>query len=296
MKNTSITTAVIAAAGYGTRFLPATKVIPKEMLPIIDRPIIQYLVEEAVASGITNVIIVVRSSGGIIERHFSGREFDTAVPLDDRKRERLRSVKELSEKARLTFVEQGGDLPYGNASPMISARGYIPKGEPFVYMFGDDMTLADKPVTKQIIDFYDKHLPDAVLAVQEVSDDEVERYGTVLYKENPTTPYAIAKGVEKVPKSEAPSNMAQFGRFVLTDPVLREAEKLQTGKDDELWVIDILNALALSGKTVSAVPIDGKWLTTGDPLRYLQTAIAFAQKIDDMKDALDDFIREQSMG
>ncbi|MDP3996855.1 MAG: sugar phosphate nucleotidyltransferase [bacterium] len=284
--------AVIAAAGYGTRFLPATKVVPKEMLPIIDKPIIQYLAEEAAASGITEIIIVVRSTGSLIERHFAARDFDTAVALDERKRERLKSIEKIKNSAALTFVEQDPSLPYGNASPLISARRYLNDGEPFVYMFGDDLTLADKPVTGQLIEFYEKHKPDAILAVQEVSEEEVYRYGTVRYQEKSAIPYQIEMSVEKAPKGQAPSNMAQFGRFVFTGAVLDRAEKKETGKDGELWVTDILNSLAKEGKKVVALPIDGQWLTTGDPLRFIQTTLAFAAKDPELKEPVANFLKK----
>lgn len=288
-----ITKAVIAVAGYGTRFLPATKNQPKEMLPIIDKPIIHYLVEEAVASGITDIILVTRSGQHIMEDYFDNNlELEHSLE-EDGKTDRLKIIRDIPKMANFIYVRQRKHLPYGNATPLIVAEKLIDDDEAFVYMFGDDMTLAQTPVTKQLINVYEQFHPSAILAVQEVSDEDVKRYGTVKYKESPTVPFEIELGVEKLPVEIAPSKMAQFGRFVFTYDVIREAQKKNTGKDGELWAIDILNALAQQGKTVVAQPIEGEWLTTGDPLRYLQTTFKFALKRDDLREDLLTFMQKE---
>lgn len=271
-----VTKAVIAAAGYGTRFLPATKNQPKEMLPIIDKPIIHYLVEECVASGITDIILVTRAGQHIMEDYFDNNlELEHSL-AESGKQDRLEMIQSIPQMANFVYVRQKKHLPYGNATPLLVAKDLIDDDEAFVYMFGDDMTLAETPVTKQLITIYEKYNPSAILAVQEVSDEDVPRYGTVKYKENSDIPNAIELGLEKLPVGEAPSNKAQFGRFVFTKDVLDEATKVTTGKDGELWVIDLLNSLAQQGKTVIAQPIEGEWLTTGDPLRYLKATVEFA--------------------
>lgn len=271
-----VTKAVIAAAGYGTRFLPATKNQPKEMLPIIDKPIIHYLVEECVASGITDIILVTRAGQHIMEDYFDNNlELERSLS-DNGKEDRLKIIQDIPLMANFVYVRQKKHLPYGNATPLLVAQDLIDDDEAFVYLFGDDMTLADTPVVKQLISVYERYQPCAVLAVQEVPDDEVNRYGTVKYKENSEVPYAIELGLEKLPVGEAPSNMAQFGRFIFTRDVIDEAQKVHTGKDGELWIIDLLNALAQQGKTVIGQPIQGEWLTTGDPLRYLKATVQFA--------------------
>lgn len=271
-----VTKAVIAAAGYGTRFLPATKNQPKEMLPIIDKPIIHYLVEECVASGITDIILVTRAGQHIMEDYFDNNlELERSLS-DNGKEDRLKIIQDIPLMANFVYVRQKKHLPYGNATPLLVAQDLIDDDEAFVYLFGDDMTLADTPVVKQLISVYERYQPSAVLAVQEVPDDEVNRYGTVKYKENSEVPYAIELGLEKLPVGEAPSNMAQFGRFIFTRDVIDEAQKVHTGKDGELWIIDLLNALAQQGKTVIGQPIQGEWLTTGDPLRYLKATVQFA--------------------
>ena len=279
--NRKIKKAVIAAAGYGTRFLPATKNQPKEMLPIIDKPIIHHLVDECVASGITDIIIVTRSGQGIMEDYFDSH-LELEYMLDKNgKTDLLKMVRDIPQMANFVYVRQKKNLPYGNGTPLLVASPLIDKDEAIVYMFGDDLTISKKPVLKQLIEVYEINNPSAVLAVQEVPDSEVSRYGTVKYK-NIKNSFDISTILEKMPLGKNPSNMAQFGRFVFSYDVINEVKKTATGKDNELWITDVLNNLAQKGKKVIAQPIDGKWLTTGDPLRYMQTQVLFALERSDI--------------
>jgi len=290
-----ITKAVIAVAGYGTRFLPATKNIPKEMLPIIDKPIIHYLVEEAVASGITDVILVTRTGTGTVEDYF-----DNHVELEYQleksgKSSYLEMVNSIPQMANFFYVRQKRHLPYGNATPLLSAMPLIDNDEAFVYMFGDDLTISNTavPITKQLIDIFEEQRPSALMGVQEVPESEVHKYGTVRYKPGAPYKYDIETILEKLPAAEAPSRMAQFGRFVFSYDVLEEVQKKQTGKDGELWVADVQNAIAQSEKRVIAQPVDGEWLTTGDPLNYLKATYRLAMLRDDLREPLGDFISKQ---
>lgn len=273
-----ITKVVIAVAGYGTRFLPATKNQPKEMLPIIDKPIVQYLVEEAVDSGIKDIILVTRFGQAALENHFD-TNLELEIQLEKNgKKEALEKVQKIYRMANFIYIRQGRHLPYGNATPLLCIKEIISKEEPFIYMFGDDMAMARPPCTKQLIDVYYKHKPTAILAVQRTPKQELERYATVKYKKG-TKINQIEELLEKMPADKAPSNMAQFGRFVFTYKVIRKAiqnyEKGKFGKDNELWVADLLNELAKKNKII-AQPIKGKWMTTGDPLRYMKTMVEFA--------------------
>lgn len=273
-----ISKAVIAVAGYGTRFLPATKNQPKEMLPIIDRPIVQYLVEEAVASGIKDIILVTRFGQSALENHFD-TNLELEIQLEKNgKKEALEKVREVYRMANFIYIRQGRHLPYGNATPLLCIKNIIDKDEPFVYMFGDDLVKSDIPCTKQLIKVFNKLKPTAILAVQETPKEELERYATVRYKRG-TKINQIAEILEKMPADKAPSNMVEFGRFIFTSKVIKTAEehlkKGLFGKDNELWLADLLNDLAKKDKVI-AQPIKGKWMTTGDPLRYLQTMVEFA--------------------
>lgn len=285
-----ITKAVIAVAGYGTRFLPATKNQPKEMLPIIDKPITQYLVEEAVASGIKDVILVTRAGQVISEDHF-----DSHVELEHYlekvgKKEALEKIREIPRMANFIYVRQKADLPYGNAAPLLAVASLIDNDEAFVYMFGDDLVRSKKPATQQLIEVFEKERPAAVLAVQETPWEEIDRYATVEYQEK-TQNNQIVRILEKMPKDQALSNMAQFGRFVFSYKVVEEAFHTPLGKGGELWVADVLNRLA-SKEVVIAQPIDGEWLTTGDPLRFLKAVVKFALDREDIGEEFREFLRE----
>jgi len=286
-----ITKAVIAAAGYGTRFLPATKNQPKEMLPIIDKPVIQYLVEEAVDSGITDIILVTRSGQSIMEDYFDNNLALEYMLEQNGKEKSLEMVREIPQIANFVYVRQKRHLPYGNATPLLAVKDLIDDQEAFVYMFGDDMTIAKTPVTKQMIDVFEREQPAGVLAVQEMPDSEIHKYGTVRYKTDGKYRYDIEEQIEKAPLGKNPSNMCQFGRFVFSYKYIEEAEKLQTGLGGELWISDMNNNLAKQGEQVIAQPIEGEWLTTGDPLAFLKTTIRFALERKDLSRDLREYLK-----
>ncbi len=288
----TITKAVIAVAGYGTRFLPATKNQPKEMLPIIDKPIVHYLVEEAVKSGIKDIILVTRSGQTSLEDYF-----DSHIELEHKlektgKIKRLEEIKKIPKMANFIYVRQKNDLPYGNATPLFSVLPIIDPEESFAYMFGDDLTISKKPVLKQLIDVYQKEKPAAVFSVQEVAKSEVHKYGTVRYKKGSSYKYEIENFAEKEVAEKAPSRMALFGRFIFSYKVLSELTITTPGKDNELGVADIFNSLTKKGEKVIAQPVEGEWHTTGDPLSYLKTSFRFAKERDDIKKDLEDYLRK----
>jgi len=289
-----ITKAVIAVAGYGTRFLPATKNQPKEMLPIIDKPIVQYLVEEAVASGVKEIILVTRFGQSALENHFDSN-FELEMQLEKSgKAAALEEVQRVYRMANFIYIRQGRHLPYGNATPLLCVKNIIEKNEPFVYMFGDDLVLSKTPCTKQLINVFHKTNPSAMLAVQETPVEEISRYATVKYKKG-TKINQISEILEKLPPEKAPSNMAQFGRFIFTYDVIQKAvdhyKEGKLGKDNELWVADLLNDLAKTKKVI-AQPIEGKWMTTGDPLRFMKAAVEFALARDDIGPEFKEYLKD----
>lgn len=287
-----ITKAVIAVAGYGTRFLPATKNQPKEMLPIIDKPIVHYLVDEAVKSGIKDIVLVTRSGQTSMEDYFdSNRELENELEKNGKKK-RLEEIKNIPKMANFIYVRQRSDLPYGNATPLLSAAPVIDPKESFVYMYGDDLTFSKTPVIKQLIDFYKESSPEVVMAVQEVPEEEVHKYGTVRYKKASNDKYEIEEACEKFPPEKAPSRMASFGRFVFSSEMIKKAYETSTGKDGELWIMDIINNLAKEGKKIIAPPIEGEWCTTGDPLNYLKTSFKFALQRKDIREELREYLKK----
>ena len=276
--------AVIAVAGYGTRFLPATKAQPKEMLPIIDKPIIQYLVEECVASGIEDVILVTRFGQSSLENHF-----DSNVDLEQQLRangklELLEKVQRVSQMANIVYVRQRKHFPYGNGTPLLCVRDLIDRDEAFIYMFGDDLVRAKEPPVKQLLKVWQRQ-PDAiVLGAQEVPLAEIKRYGIVKLK--PGTTDVIESIVEKPEPETAPSRLAQFGRFVLNHRVIeilwQMYKEKRLGKEGELWLTDAIEEFARGGGKVLLGKVEGKWLTTGDPLRYLKATVEFALAREDI--------------
>jgi len=279
---------IITIAGYGTRFLPASKALPKEMIPIAGIPLIQYHVESLVASGITDIIVVVRGGSEVVERHFAPAP-DLERHLEATgKRALLEEVRRLSHLANIVFVRQPETLPYGNASPALAARPWLTPGEPFYYMFGDDIILADVPVPQQLLRAYEQYRPAAVLATQQVPDEETRLYGCMEFK--PGTTNVLARIIEKPEPGTAPSNWVQVGHFIFTPEIFDVLDPRQTGKGGELWMADAVDRLAARA-TVIVQPIEGMWLAAGDPLHHLKASIHAALRREDMREELLAFLR-----
>ena len=281
-----ITKAVIAVAGSGTRLLPATKSQPKEMLPIIDKPIIQYLVEELVEAGIKDIIMVTRWDKKPLEDHFD-RSFELEQSLEKTgKKDRLEDVKRISTMANFIYVRQKG--PYGNGTPLLSAATLI-GDEPFIYAFGDDLVKSEVSFTKQLMDLYDKEKA-PMIGVQEVDKNIVDRFGVVSYKDDSVE---LEDVVEKPDVADAPSNHAVFGRMVLNRQIVDILERTSLGKGDELWIVDaIRNYIQEGGRCLAKTVEGGKWITTGDPESYLKAILAYAADDPELKKVLLDYCQE----
>lgn len=262
--------AVIAVAGSGTRFLPATKAQPKEMLPVVDKPIVQYVVEEMVASGIEDIILVTKWDKKTLEDHFD-RSFELEHSLEAAgKKKLLEEVRRISSMANFIYVRQKG--PYGNGTPILSAANLL-KGEPFVFAWGDDLVLSKTPFTKRLIENYRRHGA-PVIGVQKVPKHLVDRYGIVKLRRGTRE---IEHVVEKPPVAKAPSQLAQFGRMVLTPEIVTTLQNTNTGKGGELWVTDAISEyVGRGGRFMVEEVKDGQWLTTGDPLNYLKATLEYA--------------------
>jgi UTP--glucose-1-phosphate uridylyltransferase len=279
---------IITIAGYGTRFLPASKVVPKEMFPLAGVPLIQYHVESLVAAGITEIIIVVREGGELIQRHFAPHS-SLEQHLDrSGKTTLLEQVQRLSSLADIVTVRQPDTLPYGNASPALAAKPWLNPGEPFYYMFGDDIIVGDPPVPKQLLDAFQEHQPAAVMATQWVPDEETSLYGCIELK--PNTKNVMARIIEKPAPGTQPSNWVQIGHFVLTHELFDVLHGSETGKGGELWLADAMDRLA-RGASVIVQPIEALWMAAGDPLRQLKASIAMALRRDDMREDLVAYLR-----
>ena len=281
--------AVIAVAGSGTRFLPATKSQPKEMLPIVDKPIIQYVVEEMVASGIEDIILVTKWDKKTLEDHFD-RSFELEHYLENvGKKKMLEDIRRISSMANFIYVRQKG--PYGNGTPILSALSII-KDEPFVFAWGDDLVHSKTPFTKHLIKNYEQN-GSPVIGVQKVLKHLVNRYGIVKLKPHTKEMEFV---VEKPSPEEAPSQLAQFGRMILTPEIVTILQKTKLGKGGELWVTDAIQEYVKQGGRFMVEEVsDGKWLTTGDPLNYLIATVDYALLREDIGEDFRAYLKSLSL-
>jgi len=269
---TKVRKAVIPVAGFGTRFLPATKAQPKEMLPIVDKPIIQYVVEEAVASGITDIIIVTGASKRAVEDHFDyNLELQNWLKKQG-KDEQLAEIKRIAEMANFIYVRQKG--PYGNGTPVLSAKNVI-GDEPFVVLWGDEFIYSTPPRTKQCLDVFEKY-GDPVISGIRVPKKDVSKYGIAEVTQVEKNIYQIKSLVEKPEPDEAPSNLATHGCYVLTPDIFSELEKLKPGKGGEIWLVDAIKALMKKRPVYTCEVENGIYYDTGSKIGWLRANVDFA--------------------
>ena len=269
--------AVIPAAGLGTRFLPATKAQPKEMLPIVDKPVIQYIVEEAVASGIEQIIIITGQSKRAIEDHFD-YPFELAYRLrEQNKLEELHEVERLSEMADFVYVRQ--KQPLGNGHAVLVAKEVV-GDEPFAVLWGDDMVDAEVPCTKQLMDVYGR-FGASVIAVMKVPQEKIPKYGVIAATQVEDRIYEATDLVEKPSIDKAPSDLAAVKGYILTPEIFEELERTPAGKGGEIWLSDAIKSLMRRQK-VFALEFEGKRYDAGNKLEFLQATVDFALKRDDL--------------
>ncbi len=276
-----ISRAVILAAGLGTRMLPATKAVPKEMLPIIDKPLVQFAVEEAVASGIKDIVFVVAKGKEAIQEHFGHMTRIEALARESHDDALLRIVQQPTNLANYQFVLQ--DRPLGIAHAVACAREFV-EGEPFALIFPDDLLLSRRPVVAQLIDAYER-TGGSVLAVQRVAGEEISQYGVVDPIES-NNPARLRGLVEKPAPIDAPSSLGIVGRYVLSETIFSHIDRIKPGKNGELQITDALSSQVAAGEPVSALEYEGARYDTGRPLGYLVANLATALRRDDMREAL----------
>lgn len=286
--------AVIPAAGLGTRFLPATKAQPKEMLPIVDKPTIQYIVEEAVASGIEEIIMISGRGKRSIEDHFDKSYELEETLLKKNKLEELSKVQNISNMVTMYYVRQKEPLGLGHA--ILCAKSFI-GNEPFAVLLGDDIVVSETPCLKQLIDVYERE-NSSVIAVQRVPESDVTKYGIV--KPKAKTPvedhlYYVESLVEKPSVEEAPSNLAIMGRYVLQPEIFEVLETLPFGQGGELQLTDAINEL---NKTQEIIACDFKGTRhdIGDKIGYIKATIDIALGREDTKQAVMDYLNQLLLG
>lgn len=277
--------AVIPAAGLGTRFLPATKALPKEMIPIVDKPAIQYIVEEIVASGIEDILIITGRGKRAIEDHFD-KSFELNQVLKERERTAmLETLENIEKMADIHYLRQKEALGTGHA--ILKAKYHI-GNEPFAVLFGDDLVVSEEPCLAQLMKLYDKY-SSSILAVQRVPLQEVSEYGVV--KGKPINEVHLVEDLVEKPKpEEAPSNLALLGRYILEPDVFDVLEMTPYSERGELELTDAIRRMS-KDKVVYAYEISGRWYTVGDRLSYLKTTVEFALMRDDLRGAFWEYLR-----
>lgn len=278
--------AIIPAAGLGTRFLPATKAMPKEMLPILDKPTIQYIVEEAARAGIEDIIIVTGRHKRAIEDHFDGQKELEMVLKEKGKSELLEKVQYSTELANIFYVRQKEQKGLGHA--ISSARQFI-GNEPFAVLLGDDIVESEVPAVKQLIDVYEE-TGHSVIGVQEVPEADTHRYGIIDPLTKNGRQYEVKKFVEKPAQGTAPSNLAIMGRYVLTPEIFDYLKTQKEGAGNEIQLTDAIERMN-NDNQVYAYDFEGERYDVGEKLGFVKTTIEYALKDDSMREELTRFIK-----
>lgn len=280
--------AIITDAGFASRYLPITKTIPKAMIPIGAKPVMQLCVEECAEAGIEEIIIVATPNTmarAIYDDYFHNPAENVKALLDKQgKAERFEPVANVLNFPKITVIEQDATLPYGNGSPIVSAKEFVKDEEAFVALYSDDLILGTSDV-KTLIENYESHPGvKAVIAGQEMPEEVWSKYGMIAMKENNMLSHIVEK--PKTPDL-SPSNLASYGRYLLTPEVFDYLVPQNTGLDGELWTTDAITKLAENGDVLVAKS-NGKWITTGDPKNYFLAHLEYAMKYSDYKDDIDE--------
>jgi len=271
--------AVIPAAGLGTRFLPATKAQPKEMLPIVDKPTLQFIIEEAVDSGIEEILIITGRNKTSIENHFD-KSVELEIELENKgKTNLLEIVRNISDMVNIHYIRQKEPLGLGHA--IYCAKSFI-GNEPFAVLLGDDVVYAKKPCLKQMIEAYDEYKT-SILGVQEVPEDDVNKYGIVDGKHIEDRVYKVKDLVEKPSVEDAPSNIAILGRYIINPTIFEILERTKPGKNGEIQLTDALKELA-KYEAMYAYNFEGRRYDVGDKQGFLEATVEYALRRDDLRE------------
>lgn len=280
--------AILPVAGFGTRFLPATKAQPKEMLPIVDKPVIQYLVEEAVASGIEEIIFVTGRGKRAIEDHF-----DISYELEDtlvekNKQELLETVQKISGLAKFSYVRQ--PKPLGDGHALLQAA-HLLNNEPALVIFGDCLYDSEVPASKQLIDAYEKY-GDSVIGLSEVPMDQVSAFGVIDGEQTEHGIYKVKGMVEKPKQEDAPSNLVAVGKYVVTPEVFDVLANMQEGKSGEIRLADAFEIMLNEGKSMHGKVLEGEWLDTGDKFNFVKATIHMGLKHPEIGEKLREYLKD----
>ena len=278
--------AVFPAAGLGTRFLPATKASPKEMLPLVDKPLIQYVIEESVASGIESILIITGRDKAAIENHFD-ISFELEQMLKERGKDDLfEEVRAISDIAQISYTRQKQALGLGHA--IYQAKDFV-GSEPFAVLLADDIVDGEKPALQQMVEVFEKYRA-PVIATMQVAGEDISRFGVIDADEVEPNVYKIKDMVEKPPFSDAPSDLAIIGRYIFTPDIFQAIEQTTPGSGGEIQITDAMRIL-LKERPFYAVKLDGKRHDAGDKLGFLRATVEFALKREDLGEEFRDYLR-----
>jgi len=286
-----ITKAILPVAGFGTRFLPATKAQPKEMLPVVDKPAIQYLVEYAVAAGIKDVVFVTGRGKRAIEDHFDySFELDHNL-VEKNKMDLVKKVREVSNLANFSYVRQ--PMPLGDGHAVKCAAHLIEDDEPVLVLFGDTLYDAEVSIAKQIIKAYDKYqVP--IIGLAEVDPSEVSKFGVIDGDNLGDGFYDLNRFVEKPKEEDAPSNLVSVGLYVITPAIIEILNTMETGKSGEIRLADAFDAYLENGGKIIGQKLEGEWLDTGNKLNFIKTTLKLGIKDSEIQADLKKFIKDLS--
>ena len=290
MSKQPIRKAILPVAGFGTRFLPATKAQPKEMLPLVDTPVIQYLVEEAVNSGIEQIIFVTGRSKRALEDHFDSH-YELECLLEDKgKREALQEVQSLTNMAEFFYVRQ--KQPRGNGDAILSAKNLV-GNEPCAVLFGDDLVNAEPPALQQLINVYEQY-EDPVIALTSVPHQQVSKYGIVEGETDDNTLFKLRDFKEKPDPTETDSSQAVIGKYVITPDFFDKLEDMKGSIEGELGMDNAVNAL-LGERDLYGLEVEGTRYDCGDKLGYIQATIDYALKHETIGDGVKDYLKSLNL-
>ncbi len=280
--------AILPVAGFGTRFLPATKAQPKEMLPVVDKPVVQYLVEEAVASGIEEIVFVTGRGKRAIEDHFDiSYELESTL-VEKNKTELLKEVQKLPGMAKFSYVRQS--LPLGDGHAILQAY-HIIGNEPVLVLFGDCIYDSEVPASKQLIETYEKY-GDSVIGLSEVPREEVSKFGVIDGIAVDDKNMEVKKMVEKPKPEEAPSNFVAVGKYIITPEVFETLSTMSHGKSGEIRLADAFDIMLEKNRPIYGRILDGEWLDTGDKFNFVKATIHLGLKHPEIKEKLEKYLKE----
>ncbi len=283
--------AVFPAAGLGTRFLPATKASPKEMLPLVDKPLIQYVIEESVASGIESILIITGRDKSAIENHFD-ISFELEQMLKERGKDDLfEEVRAISDIAQISYTRQKQALGLGHA--IYQAKDFA-GSEPFAVLLADDIVDGEKPALQQMVEVFEKYQA-PVIATMQVAGEDISRFGVIDADEVEPNVYKINDMVEKPSFADAPSDLAIIGRYIFTPDIFQTIEQTIPGTGGEIQITDAMRIL-LKERPFYAVKLDGKRHDAGDKLGFLKATVEFALKRDDLGEEFREYLRLLDLG